>query len=132
MRHNQAQATPTKINDLIASAQTDPTAGDYKMAIHALWKYFGEAFTASLAKKSYLIDSDFNLKGPSFCSVRQSRISSRAEKFHSPPTSPKSEHGACSTKNAKTPNAASTRNSKRKQSTATAKKIRILASTIAT
>lgn len=63
MRHNQAQATPTKINDLIASAQTDPTAGNYKMAIHALWKYFGEAFTATLAKKSYLIDSDFSLKG---------------------------------------------------------------------
>ena len=75
MRHNQAQATPTKINDLIASAQTDPTAGNYKMAIHALWKYFGEAFTATLAKKSYLIDSDFSLNGYSFKERRNSLAS---------------------------------------------------------
>ena len=65
MRHNQAQATPTQINNLIALAQTAPTAGAYNMAIHALWEIFGEAFTATLAKKSYLIDSDFSLKGNS-------------------------------------------------------------------
>ena len=78
MRHNQAQATPTQINNLIALAQTAPTAGAYNMAIHALWEIFGEAFTATLAKKSYLIDSDFSLNG---CTPKERRISLASNAF---------------------------------------------------
>jgi len=69
MRHN-TQATTTEINNLIALAQTAPSAKAYERAIHALWAIFGEFFTALVAKNSYLIDSDFSLRG---CSPAERR-----------------------------------------------------------
>ena len=71
------QATTTEINNLIAIAQTAPSAEAYERAIQVLWAIFGEFFTALVAKKSYLIDSDFNLWG---CSPaeRQSNLGGNA------------------------------------------------------
>ena len=69
MRHN-TQATTTEINNLIALAQTAPSAEAYERAIQALWAIFGEYFTALVAKKSYLLDSDFSLWG---CSPAERR-----------------------------------------------------------
>ena len=67
--NNQAtteiQANTTKINKLIARAQTAPSAEAYERAIQDLWAIFGEYFTALVAKNSYLIDSDFSLRGSS-------------------------------------------------------------------
>ena len=57
------QATTTEINNLIALAQTAPSAEAYERAIQALWAIFGEFFTALVAKKSFLFDSDFSLWG---------------------------------------------------------------------
>lgn len=57
------QATTTEINNLIAIVQTAPSAEAYKKAIHALWAIFGDFFTALVAKNSYLIDTDFSLRG---------------------------------------------------------------------
>jgi hypothetical protein len=57
------QATTTEINNLIALAQTAPSAEAYERAIQVLWAIFGDYFTALVAKNSYLIDSDFSLRG---------------------------------------------------------------------
>ncbi len=57
------QATTTEINNLIALAQTAPSPEAYERAIQALWTIFGDYFTALVAKNSYLIDSDFSLRG---------------------------------------------------------------------
>lgn len=59
------QATTAEINDLIARAQTAPNPEAYEREIQALWAIFGENFTALVAKNSYLIDSDFSLRGSS-------------------------------------------------------------------
>ena len=59
------QATTAEINDLIARAQTAPSPKAYEREIQALWTIFGENFTALVAKNSYLIDSDFSLRGSS-------------------------------------------------------------------
>ena len=64
------QATTTEINNLIAIVQTAPSAKAYERAIHALWAIFGDFFTALVAKKSYLLDSDFSLWG---CSPAERR-----------------------------------------------------------
>ncbi len=64
------QATTTEINNLIAIVQTAPSAEAYKKAIHALWAIFGDFFTALVAKKSYLLNSDFSLWG---CSPAERR-----------------------------------------------------------
>ena len=64
------QATTTEINNLIAIAQTAPSAKAYERAIHALWAIFGDFFTALVAKKSYLLNSDFSLWG---CSPAERR-----------------------------------------------------------
>ena len=71
------QATTTEINNLIAIVQTAPSAKAYERAIHALWAIFGDFFTALVAKKSYLLDSDFSLWG---CSPaeRQSNLGGNA------------------------------------------------------
>lgn len=69
MRHN-TQATTTEINNLIAIVQTAPSAKAYERAIHALWAIFGDFFTALVAKKSYLLNSDFSLWG---CSPAERR-----------------------------------------------------------
>lgn len=72
--NNQAtteiQATTTEINNLIAIVQTAPSAKAYERAIHALWTIFGDFFTTLVAKKSYLLDSDFSLWG---CSPAERR-----------------------------------------------------------
>ena len=72
--NNQAtteiQATTAEINNLIAIVQTAPSAKAYERAIHALWAIFGDFFTALVAKKSYLLDSDFSLWG---CSPAERR-----------------------------------------------------------
>ena len=57
------QATTTEINNLIALAQTAPSPEAYERAIQALWTIFGDYFTALVAKNSYLIDSDFCIRG---------------------------------------------------------------------
>ena len=57
------QANTTEINNLITLAQTAPSAEAYERAIQALWTIFGEFFTALVAKKSFLFDSDFSLWG---------------------------------------------------------------------
>ncbi|MBQ3777160.1 MAG: hypothetical protein II835_03570 [Fibrobacter sp.] len=75
MRQNHPQATPTQINKLIATAQTAPTAEASEKAIHDLWEIFGDDFTDTVAKKSYLIDSDFSLKGYSLKDRRNSLAS---------------------------------------------------------
>ena len=62
------QATNTEINNLITIAQNAPSAEAYERAIHSLWVHFGDFFIALVAKKSYLIDSDFSLKG---CSPKE-------------------------------------------------------------
>ena len=59
------QATAAEINDLIARAQTALNPEAYEREIQALWTIFGENFTALEAKNSYLIDSDFSLRGSS-------------------------------------------------------------------
>ena len=59
------QATTAEINDLIERAQTAPSPEAYERAIQDLWAIFGENFTALVAKNSYLIDSDFSLRGSS-------------------------------------------------------------------
>ena len=64
------QATTAEINDLIARAQTAPSPEAYKRAIQALWGIFGEFFTALVAKKSYLFNSNFSLWG---CSPAERR-----------------------------------------------------------
>ena len=64
------QATTTEINNLIAIVQTAPSAKAYERAIRALWAIFGDFFTALVAKKSYLLDSDFSLWG---CSPAERR-----------------------------------------------------------
>jgi len=64
------QATTAEINNLIAIVQTAPSAKAYERAIHALWAIFGDFFTALVAKKSYLLDSDFSLWG---CSPAERR-----------------------------------------------------------
>ena len=71
------QATTTEINNLIALAQTAPSSDAYEGAIQALWGLFGEFFTALVAKKSFLLDSDFSLWG---CSPaeRQSNLGGNA------------------------------------------------------
>ncbi len=71
------QATTTEINNLIAIAQTAPSTEAYERAIQALWAIFGEFFTALVAKKSFLFDSDFSLWG---CSPaeRQSNLGGNA------------------------------------------------------
>ncbi|WP_297701481.1 hypothetical protein [uncultured Fibrobacter sp.] len=66
--NNQATTTKkiqatTEINKLITRAQTAPTPEAYEREIQALWTIFGENFTALVAKNSYLIDSDFSLRG---------------------------------------------------------------------
>ena len=61
----EIQANTTKINKLIASAQTAPNPEAYEREIQALWAIFGEYFTALVAKNSYLIDSDFSLRSSS-------------------------------------------------------------------
>ena len=58
-------ATTAEINDLIARAQTAPSPEAYEREIQALWTIFGDFFTALVAKKSYLLDSDFSLRGSS-------------------------------------------------------------------
>jgi hypothetical protein len=59
------QATTAEINDLIERAQTAPNPEVYEREIQALWTIFRENFTALVAKNSYLIDSDFSLRGSS-------------------------------------------------------------------
>ena len=72
MRLNQPQATTTQICNLIAIAQTAPTAEASEKAIHDLWEIYGDEFTATVAKKSYLMDSDFSLNG---CTPKERRNS---------------------------------------------------------
>ena len=57
------QATATQINNLVAIVQAAPSEYDHDKAIYALWDIFGNYFMALVAKKSYLIDSDFSLNG---------------------------------------------------------------------
>ena len=75
MRQNHPQATTTQVSNLIVIAQTAPTADAYEKAMHTLWEIFGDDFTATVAKKSYLIDSDFSLNGYSFKERRNSLAS---------------------------------------------------------
>lgn len=71
------QATTTEINNLIALAQAAPSSDAYEGAIQALWGLFGDFFTALVAKKSFLIDSDFSLRGYS-PAERQSNLAGNA------------------------------------------------------
>lgn len=69
--------TATQINNLFALAQGAPDEDVRTQALHTLWEIYGAKFLALVTKKSFKMDSDFDLNGYSF-QYRQNSLAGNA------------------------------------------------------